>query len=34
MLFPDGIPTTEEPTDAELDLLRKKIDPQGFIIGE
>jgi acyl CoA:acetate/3-ketoacid CoA transferase beta subunit len=33
MLFAESPAVNPEPTDAELELLRKEIDPQGFIIG-
>ncbi len=34
MLFADPLYTTPEPTDLELDLLRREIDPQGLIVGK
>ena len=34
LLFADPLPTTTEPTDEELRILREEVDPQGFIIGK
>ena len=34
MLFVDPLPTTVEPTDEELRVLREVVDPQGLIIGK
>ena len=34
MLFADPLPTTPEPTEAELRVLREAVDPQGLIIGK
>jgi glutaconate CoA-transferase subunit B len=33
LLFIDPLPTTAEPTDNELRILREEVDPQGFVIG-
>ncbi len=33
LLFADPLPVTPEPTDHELRILRKEVDPQGFVIG-
>jgi glutaconate CoA-transferase subunit B len=34
LLFVDPLPTTPEPTDKELQILREEVDPQGFVIGK
>lgn len=34
LLFKDLVTTTPEPTDEELAILRKDVDPQGFVIGK
>ncbi|MCX7838126.1 MAG: 3-oxoacid CoA-transferase [Anaerolineae bacterium] len=34
LLFVDPLPTTPEPTDEELQILRKEVDPLGFVIGK
>ena len=34
LLFKDPTATTPEPADAELEILRKDVDPQGFVIGK
>jgi acyl CoA:acetate/3-ketoacid CoA transferase beta subunit len=34
MLFADPLPVTLEPTDEELCILRKEVDPEGVIIGK
>jgi glutaconate CoA-transferase subunit B len=34
MLFLDPLPTTPEPTELELEILRKQVDPQGLFIGK
>jgi glutaconate CoA-transferase subunit B len=34
MLFADVLTVTPEPTEQELDILRKQVDPEGFIIGK
>ena len=34
LLFAEPLPTTPEPTDEELRLLREKVDPQGLLIGK
>jgi glutaconate CoA-transferase subunit B len=34
LLFADPVPTTPEPTDKELRLLREEVDPQGLLIGK
>ena len=34
LLFADPLPTTPEPTDEELRLLREEVDPQGLLIGK
>ena len=34
LLFAEPLPTTPEPTDAELRLLREEVDPQGLLIGK
>jgi glutaconate CoA-transferase subunit B len=34
LLFVDPLPTTSEPTDEELHILREEVDPQGLLIGK
>lgn len=34
MLFVDSPPVTPEPTDEELEILRREVDPEGIIIGK
>lgn len=34
MLFIDPLPTTPEPTDHELKILREEVDPLGLVIGK
>ncbi len=34
LLFADPLPTTPEPTDEELRILREEVDPQGLVIGK
>ncbi len=34
LLFADSLTVTPEPTDLELDLLRKEVDPLGMVIGK
>ncbi len=34
MLFIDPLPTTPEPTDQELKILREEVDPLGLVIGK
>ncbi len=34
LLFADPLGTTAEPSERELDILRKEVDPQGFVIGK
>jgi glutaconate CoA-transferase, subunit B len=34
LLFADPLPTTPEPTDDELRLLREEVDPRGLLIGK
>lgn len=34
LLFADPLPTTPEPTDEELQILRKEVDPLGLVIGK
>jgi glutaconate CoA-transferase, subunit B len=34
LLFAEPLPTTPEPTDEELRLLREEVDPQGLLIGK
>jgi glutaconate CoA-transferase subunit B len=34
LLFADPLPTTPEPTDEELRLLREEVDPQGLLLGK
>jgi acyl CoA:acetate/3-ketoacid CoA transferase beta subunit len=34
LLFDDPLPTTSEPTDAELRVLREEVDPLGLVIGK
>ncbi len=34
LLFADPLPVTPEPTDEELEILRRQVDPQGSIIGK
>jgi glutaconate CoA-transferase subunit B len=34
LLFVDPLPTTAEPTDEQLRVLREQVDPQGFVIGK
>jgi glutaconate CoA-transferase subunit B len=31
LVIPEAVPTTEEPSDAELDILRRRVDPQGLL---
>ncbi len=34
LLFADPLPTTAEPTDQELEILREEVDPTGRVIGK
>lgn len=34
LLYPDQIEMTPEPTDNELEILRREVDPLGFVIGK
>jgi hypothetical protein len=31
LMVPEAVPTTEEPSGEELEILRKRIDPQGLL---
>jgi hypothetical protein len=31
LLVPERVPVTALPTDAELDVLRRRVDPQGLL---